>query len=269
MSISVVVRGGGDLASGVAYRAFVAGWRVFVVELPQPLAVRRKVSFGQAVYDDSIIVEGIRAVRVLDSQAAIDATENGVIPVLVDPLLTSLHTLSPEVLVDARMLKQRAETSLDLARLVIGLGPGFRAGENCHAVVETKRGPNLGRVYWQGQAEDDTGIPETVGSQRDTRVIRAPVSGIVAISAKIGDLVTEGETIGQIGEQLITAAFTGVLRGAIHNGLWVEKGTKVGDLDPRQSIDLCFRLSDKALAIGGGVLEAVLSRPDLREGMWN
>jgi xanthine dehydrogenase accessory factor len=204
----------------------------------------------------------------LDLQAALDAAENGVIPVLVDPMLTCLHTYRPNVLVDARMLKLPAESSLDLARLVIGLGPGFRAGENCHAVIETKRGPNLGRVYWQGQAEDDTGLPETVGSQRDARVIRAPVSGTVAFSAQIGDLVTVGEVIGQVGEELVTAAFTGVLRGAIHNGLWVEKGTKVGDLDPRQSSNLCFCLSDKALAIGGGVLEAVLSRPDLREGMW-
>lgn len=260
----VVVRGGGDLASGVIYRLHRAGFPVVVTELDLPVFVRRTVSFGEAVYSTTINVEGVMArlaSNLSDVRSILDA---GDIPVLVDPDGESIDQLQPPVVVDARMAKTNLNTTIADAALVIGLGPGFTAGVDCHAVVETNRGHDLGRVIYNGMAEPDTGEPGVMEGKTHSRVLRASAAGHVRAHFAIGDRVEKGETIAAIDGQTIIAAFTGVLRGLIHEQVWVEPGMKVGDLDPRARKEVCFTISDKSLAVGGGVLEAVLAAPQLR-----
>lgn len=264
----VLVRGGGDLASGAALRLWRAGIRVAIAELPQPLMVRRRVAFAEAVYAGQTQVEEIEAVRVEDSAAAQKALEAGQLPVLVDPELKSLEELEPVALVDGRMTKQAPERGSEAAPLVVGLGPGFVAGENCHAVVETMRGHSLGRVYWQGAAAADTGIPGSIASYKRDRVLRAPADGQVAAQVEIGERVKTGALIAEVNGEALVAPFDGVLRGLVHPSLTVKKGMKIGDLDPRNEPSYCFQVSDKALAVGGGVLEAVLARPEIRKRLW-
>jgi xanthine dehydrogenase accessory factor len=260
----VLVRGGGDLASGVVYRLHRAGFPVVVTELEHPLAVRRAVAFGEAVYAGQVTVEGIVGRRVPDAAAARDALQGGEVAVLVDPDGESLKTLKPVIVVDARLAKVNLGTTMQDASLVIGLGPGFAAGSDCHAVVETNRGHTLGRVLWQGSAAPDTRMPEGVAGRAGERVLRAPVAGHVVGRKEIGDRIAEGEVVAEVvadGEESgvpLTAPFDGVLRGLIHPATPVTAGVKVGDLDPRGEREYCFSISDKALAVGGGVLEAVL-----------
>ncbi len=232
---------------------------MIVTELSQPLTVRRLVSFGQAVYDGAISIEGVRAERADGRSDAFRLLDDGIVPVLVDPECRILSEIRPDVLIDARMVKQVSDTSIDMAALVIGLGPGFFAGENCHAVVETVRGPFLGRVIWNGPAERNTGIPDAVGTYRDERVLRAPVDGVFHARAAIGDTLAERQVIGDVNGEPVLSPFRGILRGLIQNGLRVPAGLKVGDVDPRIDARLCRLVSDKSLAIGGGVLEAILS----------
>jgi xanthine dehydrogenase accessory factor len=268
MGLRIVIRGGGDLASGVVLRLVRAGWQVFVLEIDRPLAVRRSVSFAQAVYDGQIVVEGVVGRMVTRPGDEEKITKAGMPAVMVDPNLETLPRLHPDVLVDARMLKQKVQFSPSLTQLDIGLGPGFETGVNCHAVIETRRGPNLGRVYWHGGADLDTGIPDAVGVYKDERVLRAPIAGKIQVLAKIGDILAAGSPVAAIDDRMVTAPFPGVLRGVIHNGLVVTAGIKIGDLDPRSDPNLCFRVSDKALAVGGGVLEAILTKAELRGRMW-
>lgn len=265
--LKILVRGGGDLASGVAVRLHRAGWQVVVAELPQPLAVRRYVSFAQAVYDGSITIEGVTGERVSGLDEAQVVLENGRLPVIVDAELTILQGFAPHVLVDGRMRKKQPETGIGAAALVIGLGPGFSAGKDCHAVVETNRGPFLGRVIWEGQAQEDTGQPERVGNYRGERVLRAPGGGIIDPMVEIGAHVRRGEVIARVGGEPVTAAFDGVLRGLAHGGLTVHKGEKIGDVDPRDDARLCWMVSDKSLSVGGGVLEAILSWKPIRQAL--
>jgi xanthine dehydrogenase accessory factor len=263
MSLLVLLRGGGDLASGVAIRLFKAGIRVVITELPQPFCVRRSVSFAQAVYENKVQVEGVDGILV-SSPAEIPAVfERPAVPVFVDPQTSLLKVLKPQVLVDGRMLKQPPETGLDAARLVLGLGPGFTAGDDCHAVIETQRGHFLGRVIWQGQAEQDTGTPETVLNRQVERVLRAPRDGVFHARVNIGDQIKTEDVLGDVDGQVIRASFNGILRGMIMNGLRVTAGMKIGDLDPRGDERLTRYVSEKSLAIGGGVLEAILSTRDL------
>ena len=266
--VDVMIRGGGDLASGVAARLHRAGLGVVITELLQPLVVRRMASFAQAVFSGQIEVEGIRARRVANLDEAGAVLAQGEIAVLVDESLSSLADLQPVVLVDARMRKRPPETALDAADLVVGLGPGFVAGENCHAVVETMRGHDLGRVFWQGGAMPDTGVPESVMKKEGERVLRAPVDGVLQGGVAIGRQVKTDEVIAHVDEAVIKAPFDGVLRGLVADGLQVRAGMKVGDLDPRNDPSYAFRISDKALAVGGGVLEAVLTRPEVRDKLW-
>jgi xanthine dehydrogenase accessory factor len=236
---------------------------VLVTELAQPLAVRRTVSFAQAVYSGSITVEEITARAVNGIDEAGRTLRSGDVPVLVDKTASCLGEFSPDVLVDARMRKAPPETGLESAPLVAGLGPGFQAGVDCHAVIETARGPRLGRVYWSGSAHPDTGIPDHVAGYTGERVLRAPVAGVIEPLVEIGDLCQKGDVIARInvgeGSVEVVAAFDGLLRGLLHGGLSVPEGMKIGDLDPRGDPSLCWIISDKALAIGGGVLEAVLT----------
>ncbi|RPI30353.1 MAG: EF2563 family selenium-dependent molybdenum hydroxylase system protein [Chloroflexota bacterium] len=271
MSFIVLLLGGGDLASGVALRLHRSGLRVAITELPQPLAVRRKVSFAEAVYSTECTVEGIAARKVTDPSDNLKILRlfaQKTIPVLVDPQAEAIRTLRPTVVVDARMTKRPSETGIYAASLVIGLGPGFTAGENCHAIIETNRGPDLGRVIWKGAAEADTGEPEAVREWGLDRVLRAPAEGVFTARAEICAILEPGETIAEVGGQPIQAPFRGVLRGLLHDGLHVPEGVKIGDLDPRLDPELCTRVSDKALSVGGGVLEAILSRADLRPLLW-
>jgi xanthine dehydrogenase accessory factor len=276
MTTFTLIRGGGDLASGVALRLHRAGLKLLITELPQPLVVRRLVSFAEAVYAGTVEVEGAQARCVADLSAALDLMQAGQIAVMVDPQLRALPDLREMdgrlelvALVDGRMTKRAPELSKETAPLVVGLGPGFVAGENCHAVVETNRGHNLGRVFWYGSAEADTGIPESVFSKRAQRVLRAPADGILVAHAEIGDHLEAGQLVAEVAGIPILAPFKGVLRGLAHPGMVVVKNLKIGDLDPRDDPSYCTLVSDKSLAVGGGVLEAILSQPELRRRLWS
>lgn len=252
------MRGGGDLASGVALRCFRAGWKVLVTELEKPLAVRRLVSFGQAIYDLVSFVEEVQGVRVESMDEVDRVIASGNLPVVIDPECTMRQIFHPDVIVDARMQKKDPLFPFDEVPLYIGLGPGFVAGKNCHAVIETVRGPFLGRVIWEGAAEADTGLPDPVNGMRETRVLRSPTDGILTPIARIGDLVDQGDPIAEVNGQVVLSPFPGVLRGLVHEGVQVTRGMKIGDVDPRKDPRLCQLVSDKALAVGGGVLEAIL-----------
>lgn len=265
MSLRVIVRGGGDLASGVILRLARIGCDVYVTELEQPLAVRRLVSFSQAIYAGAITIEGVKAKRVEDFAGAIGTARMGEVPVMVDPECKLQQILQPDVLIDARMSKQMQVEKKIPGLMTVGLGPGFTAPLNCDCVIETKRGPFLGRAIWDGSAEKDTGLPDRVGDHQEDRVLRAPLDGRLVAHIEIGSLLKKNQLIAEIAGQAVLSPFDGVLRGLIQPGLWVPAGLKIGDVDPRSDPRLCWLVSDKALAIGGGVLEAVLSRVELRE----
>lgn len=256
----VLVRGGGDLASGVIARIHRAGWDVLVTELPQPLVVRRTVSFAQAVFSGQVSIEGISAVRVNGIPEIDAALANNKIPVIVDPQAEIREKYKPDIIVDGRMRKTISENNLDTGSFVIGLGPGFMVGIDCHAVIETNRGFTLGRVFWTGSALPDTGIPERVLNYSNERVIRAPVDGTMHSTMQIGEIVRKGDVLARIGEQDVPAPFYGVLRGLLHDDIPVHKGMKIGDVDPRANPEVCSLISEKALAVGGGVLEAILTK---------
>jgi xanthine dehydrogenase accessory factor len=268
-SALVLLRGGGDLATGVALRLHRAGIKVVISELAQPLAVRRAVSFAEAVYEGVHTVEEVTA-RLVEQDELPAVLEVGGIPVLIDPnadiLLTSLSFL---VVIDARLIKTPPPPLPTNVPLHIGLGPGFHAGVNCDAAIETRRSHTLGRVYWNGSTQPDSGQPE--GDTR--RVLRAPADGIVSAKAKISEHLGEGQVVASIQVDKDTSTqvhspFKGVLRGLIRDGVHVTQGLKIGDVDPRDDPSACFLVSDKALAIGGGVLEAVLTREEIREKLW-
>lgn len=261
----VLLRGGGDLATGVALRLYRAGIRILITELPKPLAVRRAVAFCEAVYEHEWAVEGVTARRTGTVAEAALCLDSGVIPVLVAPDLLHHPSLEIAAVVDARLIKHPPDPDASAAPFVVGLGPGFTAGVDCHAVVETQRGGTLGRVYWSGSAIPDTSTPE--GDPR--RVLRSPASGLVAPHAAIGETIVAGQLVADVGGVHVTSPIAGVLRGLIRPGLWVTAGLKLGDVDPRGVRDLCFLASDKSLAIGGGVLEALLAREDVRRRLWN
>lgn len=265
----ILIRGGGELASGVALRLFRAGLRVVITELPQPLAIRRLVSFAEAVYRGQTQVEEVTACCVENPRHALERMNHRQIPVLIDPQAKCLEFLRPLVLVDGRMTKLAPEYGMDVAPLVIGLGPGFNAGVNCHAVIETHRGHTLGRVIWSGEPLPDSGIPDGVQGRFAERVLRAPCSGIFRPLAEIGESLESGRMIAEVNGCPIHAPFTGVLRGILHEGLLVQEGLKVGDLDPRNDPNYCRLVSDKSLAVGGGALEAMLTRPDIRSRLWD
>ena len=252
----VLLRGGGDLASGVALRLQRSGFQVIITELPQPLAVRRAVSFAEAVYTVQFSVEGVPACKAGSPAEAFELLEKGIIPVLVDPDARVLKTGVFSALVDARLLKHPQKFSLSASTLVIGLGPGFTCSVNCHAAIETQRGHNLGRVLWSGSTGADTGQPD--GDPR--RVLRAPRSSVLNAYVRIGEIVEAGQLLAEVDGEPVIAPIPGALRGLIHPGIPISKGLKIGDIDPRGVPAFCFSTSDKALAVGGAVLEALLAR---------
>lgn len=269
----IVIRGGGDLASGVALRLRRCSLQILITELPQPLVVRRRVAFAEAVYDGRIAVEGVVGRRMAELELAQEAARRGEIPVLVDPDGAVIERLRLAqagrlVVVDARMTKRPPEPFDLTAAFVIGLGPGFNAGQNCHAVIETNRGHSLGRVIWAGPGEPDTGVPERVGAHGAERVLRAPAAGRLHCRAEIGQRLQAGQVIAEVAGQPVLAPFEGVLRGLLRSGLEVTPGLKIGDVDPRNDPQFCSQVSDKSLAVGGGVLEALLSQSNLRPWLW-
>jgi xanthine dehydrogenase accessory factor len=267
----VFIRGGGDLASGVAMRLVRAGMQVVIMELDRPLAIRRKVCFAEAVYMGEVLVEDIAARLVKDPSDKLEVNRvlaQGKIAVLVDPEGEAIADLHCRVLVDGRMLKQVVPLQQLQMDLLVGLGPGFTAAVNCHAVVETQRGHTLGRVYWKGTGSTDSGIPDGVQGFTVERVLRAPTNGKVVPLSEIGDQVKPGQVVAEMEGLPVISPFKGVLRGLIHPDVIVPRGTKIGDVDPRNDPNLCFLVSDKSLAVGGGVLEAILTRPELRRMLW-
>lgn len=254
----VVIRGGGDIASGIAHRLHRAGLGVVVTEVSAPRALRRAVSFASALYEGSIVVEGVEARRAESAAEAQALVAEGRIAVLVDPECTAVDALRPEVLVDAILAKRNLGTARGAAPLVVGVGPGFCAGTDVDVVIETKRGHYLGRVIDEGSAQPNTGVPgEILGLTRE-RVLWSPATGTLQAGRPIGSRVEAGETVAEVGGQPLVTAIGGVLRGLLHDGLPAREGEKVGDVDPRGVRDHCFTISDKARAVGGGVLEAIL-----------
>lgn len=254
-----LVKGAGDLASGVAVRLHRAGFDVIMTETARPTVVRRTVAFAEAVYEERARVEGLEAVKVAGPHAVDDALRVGAIPVLVDPDATALAAVAPDLLVDAIVAKRNLGTRITDAPAVIALGPGFVAGRDAHMVIETKRGHSLGRVIASGEALPNTGVPGEVGGHAEDRILRSPAAGVFTSDHRIGDQVARDEVVGRVGDTPVRSRLDGVLRGLLHAGLEVTPGFKLGDVDPRAAREHCFAVSDKALAVAGGVLEAACS----------
>jgi xanthine dehydrogenase accessory factor len=277
-----LIRGGGDLGTGIALRLHRAGWRVLIAELSRPLVIRRAVAFASAIYEGSIEVEGTLGRHVSPDQLAASWASDE-IPVMIDPDRTRAAQFSPVAVIDAIMAKSNTGTTMGDAPIVVALGPGFLAGVDCHAVVETQRGHNLGRVYYQGAAQPNTGLPGSLGGQDAQRAVHAPVAGVFYAHCRIGDRLEAGAVIGRMisvdvsltesaagrlaaidrdASQplgvVVKTKIGGIVRGVLHDGLKIAVNTKIADVDPRGQAAYCFTVSDKAWAVGGGALEAVL-----------
>lgn len=250
----VVFRGGGDIGTGAIWRLRRVGFPVVVLELEHPLTIRRTVAFSTAVTEGSITIDGIEGVRVETPGEARKATERGLVPVLVSPELPDMER---SVVVDARLAKRNIDTALVDAPFVVALGPGFSAGSDCHAIVETMRGHDLGRVIWDGPAAPNTGVPGVIGGASAERVLHAATSGDLSWTVSFGDLVEMGLEIGQIDDTPVRSKIAGTVRGLLLPGP-VDEGLKIADVDPRFDPNAVGRISDKSLSVGGGVLEAVL-----------
>lgn len=258
----VIVRGGGDLATGTIHRLACAGFRVLVLETARPAAIRRQVSFCEAVYEQRITIEGKTGVLIQDVSQAGEIADKGEIPILVDDKGVCISAVNPKVVVDAIMAKCNLGTSMDMAPLTVALGPGFVAGVDVDAVIETSRGHNLGRIIRSGSAKPDTGIPGNIGGYTRERVIHADKAGIIRNLRAIGDIVRAGEEIAYIMDNgqrtYVKASITGILRGLIRDGYAVTPGFKIADIDPRvEEQKNCFTISDKSRCIAGSVLELV------------
>ena len=257
----IAIRGAGDLASGIALRLWRCGYRVILSELPVPLCIRRTIAFSSAVFDGSAKVENAEGILIHSTSEVEDIWKENKLPVIVDETAEQILSLHPDVLIDARIIKTwRDDTHLTDAALVIGLGPGFTAGKNAHCVIETNRGHNLGRVFWSGSAEPNTGVPGTIKGEGIRRVVKAPCAGVFEPTVEIGDSVEEGDLIARINGTEIRAQLTGIVRGIIYPGITVQEKLKIMDIDPRGKREHCFTVSDKATTLGGGVLEAILTK---------
>lgn len=255
----ILIKGAGDLATGTAHRLAACGFPIVMLEVPEPTVIRRTVSFAEAVYQREYSVEGITA-RLAGSPAEVAGiVASGKIAVLVDPQWSAVGLLQPGAVIDAIIAKKNLGTSVSEAPVVIGLGPGFTAGVDVHAVVETKRGHYLGRVIYNGSAEPNTGVPGEIGGYSTERLLRSPAEGIFRGVREIGDMVKTGDTVAMVGETPVYAAIPGVLRGLLRSGIAVTQGFKVGDIDPRYTQEHCFTISDKARSVAGGALEALVA----------
>lgn len=254
----ILVKGAGDLATGTAVRLYRVGFQVVMTDIAQPTAVRRTVAFSQCIYDGQTTVEGITARKAENRDQVRDILAAGEIPVLVDPQAAILAQLPFMVVVDAILAKKNLGTTISDAPIVLALGPGFTAGVDCHGVIETKRGHDLGRLILEGSAIPNTGVPGDVGGYTKERIIRSPADGPFEPVAQIGQQVNLGDVVAKVNGIPVTAQLTGIVRGMLPAGIPVTAGMKSGDIDPRCEVRHCFTVSDKARAIGGGVLEGIL-----------
>jgi xanthine dehydrogenase accessory factor len=258
-TMSIGIKGAGEMASAIAWRLYMANIRkIFMMEIPRPLAVRRGVCFCEAIHEKSKTVEGVEAIKADRVDDVQQIWEKEKIAVLVDPGWMSREKLQPDVILDAILAKKNLGTTRTEASLVIGLGPGFVAGSDVHMVIETNRGHNLGRIITSGSAEADTGIPGDIDGYTDERVLRAPVGGVFRSGKAIGDSVKKGEVVGEVAGTEIRTRIDGVIRGLIRSDITVTQGLKLGDIDPRGDRNHCYTISDKARAIAGSALEAIL-----------
>ncbi|MBN1066887.1 EF2563 family selenium-dependent molybdenum hydroxylase system protein [Clostridium botulinum] len=254
----IVIKGAGDLATGVATRLKKCGFDIVMTEISQPTTVRRTVAFSQVVYDKKVEVEGITAVLASNKEDINKIVEEGRVAVLVDEKAKIINEIKPEIIIDAIIAKKNLGTKIDDANIVIALGPGFTAGIDCHCVIETKRGHYLGKAIYKGSAIPNTGVPGEVGGFSKERIIRATTDGKILPVSNIGDYVKKGDIVAYVNEIPVFAKLDGIVRGMLQKDVSVFKGMKSGDIDPRCEKNHCFTISDKARSIGGGVLEAIL-----------
>ncbi|QEK13063.1 EF2563 family selenium-dependent molybdenum hydroxylase system protein [Crassaminicella thermophila] len=254
----VIIKGGGDIATAVAYKLFRAGFKVIITELEKPMMVRRTVSFANCIYEKEWTVEGVTSAFAEKEKDIERILKSGKIPVFVDPACKILEKIQPTILIDAILAKKNCGTQITDAPIVIALGPGFTAGLDVDAVIETNRGHQLGRILFEGKADANTGVPGPIKGYTIERVLRAPCMGIVKNHVEIGDFINKGERICSVGDLVVNAEIDGVVRGLIKDGLFVKKNEKIGDIDPRKDKKYCSLISDKGRNVAGGVLEAIL-----------
>ncbi|MBB6216913.1 xanthine dehydrogenase accessory factor [Anaerosolibacter carboniphilus] len=257
----IIIKGAGDIASGVAHKLFRSGFPVVMTDIERPTCVRRNVSFANCIYEGEWEIEGVRAKKAQTRDEVLQIAKGNRIPVLVDPFCRIKEDIPCSVLVDAVLAKKNIGTNKEDAPFVIGLGPGFYAGKDVDVVIETNRGHNLGKIIFDGEAEPNTGVPGNIAGYGMERVLRAPVRGIIRNNKGIGDQVNKADLIAWIGLTEVRATIDGVIRGLIYDGLEVHQGWKIGDIDPRpEALRWTHTISDKARCIGGGVLEAILMK---------
>lgn len=259
-NLVVLIRGGGEVASGVAHKLARAHFRVCMTETSQPLAVSRGVAFCEAIYDGEKEIEGIVARRVESADQIPQVWRENKLPIIVDPEALVKETLSPQVLVDAIMAKRNLGTMITHAPLVIGLGPGFQAGKDVHMVVETNNSERLGRIILEGKAEEDTGVPIAIGGLTFNRVLHSPVDGQFQTDKDIGDMVSAGEKVASVAGQPVKAEIDGIIRALLRSGVAVKKGAKLGEIDPSGDKKVCYTIRPRVRTIAGGVLEAIMMR---------
>lgn len=256
--VKVLIKGAGDLATGIAYEFWLAGHEVLMTEIDVPLSVRRMVSFSRAVYEGEAQVEKAKGILVQNLEEARAVTAAGNIAVIVDKEAKIREEYKPDILIDSIMAKQNTGTGKEDAPVVIGIGPGFTAGSDCHYVIETQRGPSLGNVICEGSAIPNTGIPGEIAGYTIQRLIKASASGKAEPAVRIGDLVKKGQVVAVTGGVPVYAQMSGIVRGMLQEGVEVEKGLKIGDIDARENREYCYTISDKARKIGRGALEAAM-----------
>ena len=260
----IILRGGGDIASGIAQKVFRSGFPIIITETQNPTMVRRTVSFAECIYSGRMEIEGLFSEKVEGNtieekfDSAIKLLKKNTIPVLVDPKCEILGFANPKILVDAILAKRNLGTKKEHAQIVIGVGPGFDAGSDCDAVIETARGHDIGKIIFTGYASANTGVPGPIGGYTTERLLRSPESGKFKSIKKIGDEVSKGDLVAKVDEFEIFSEIPGVIRGLIRDDLSIPKGFKVGDIDPRAKPEHCMTISDKSRSIAGGVLEAIL-----------
>lgn len=254
----IVLRSGGDIGTAVAHKFHRSGFKVLILEVAEPMAIRRKVAFSEAIFDGEIVVEGVTCKLASELKDIFEFWDKDMIPIFIDETGAVLDDIKASVLIDAILAKRNTNTTINMAPLTIGLGPGFTSGKDVDVVIETNRGHDLGRIIYKGEAEKDTGIPGKILGYAGERVLRAPGDGTVRVIKTIGELVSENEIILYVDNLEVRSKINGVIRGCIRDGVKVYAGMKIGDVDPRKILDNCDTISDKARCIAGGVLEAVL-----------
>lgn len=254
----VVIRGGGDVATGIAHRLHRSGFKILILEIENPTMVRRTVSFGSSIFSGEAVVEGVKSIRVYNTKDICQIWNEGHIPVAADRECSVLKEIRVDILVDAILAKKNLGTYKNMAPLTIGIGPGFNGGEDVDVVIETSRGHDLGRLIFKGYAKANTGMPGEISGFTEERILRSPCDGTIKNLIDIGAVVKKGQIVAYVGNEPVKARIDGVLRGLIRDNIKVKKGLKIGDVDPRGKREYCFTISDKARAIAGGVLEAIL-----------